>query len=219
MIERNEIIAEQDKGIWKWIGLVFLFLWFISMLMGCSPAKQAQRKDDKAEARVLTRPNLFDKIGRYWEQFHPCVNDTITTTKTDTLSEPIFIEGDCPDSSTAKSPTTPVRPFDTTVAGVRVRVQNGKLLVTGRKEVITNTVTNTVEDTRRLDLCKQDLARATNERDVYLADKIRLEGELKNSEKAKVWAAWKQRLIFGIPLLLIILAFIFKKRIPIIKNI
>jgi hypothetical protein len=52
---------------------------FCLLFFGC-----AVQKDRKAVLRVNANSELQDKVGVVWIKLHPCINDTIEKTKTDT---------------------------------------------------------------------------------------------------------------------------------------
>jgi phosphoglycerate-specific signal transduction histidine kinase len=51
-----------------------------------------QRKVQKAIHTVTYNDTAFDHVGKLWERFHPCVNDTVS--RIDTVDNPIFIDAD-----------------------------------------------------------------------------------------------------------------------------
>lgn len=50
-----------------------LILCFIAVIASCSTASKMQ----KAEQRVITNPQSFEKLGLKWAELNPCANDTI----------------------------------------------------------------------------------------------------------------------------------------------
>lgn len=106
----------------------------ISTIWSCSP----QKKIDKAVAKVLSNPEAKNKVGREWEKDHPCVNDTVTKVKSDTV--------------TTK---------DTLSVSDTLRVKDTLYITKKERETVTrtihDTVTNNVVDNRRLNIANDSL--------------------------------------------------------------
>jgi hypothetical protein len=175
----------------------------IMIVLSCNP----QKKLNKAIGRVMENEVAVDSIGRHWERSHPCANDTITTTKTDTTTELVFVDADCPTDSTKK---------DSTGAIVKTKVK-----VPVNRTIVHTQTENTVVDHRREQLLQADLNKCTIDninKDAQIAGLKAANKDLTNQiidmAKKQNWLIWKNRLIVGLPLLLALLGFVFRRKIP-----
>jgi hypothetical protein len=67
------------KVILNLIAFFAIVAFFISILYGCSPTKQAARKDKAALERVTAKRALIDSVAPIVFDLYPCANDTFTT--------------------------------------------------------------------------------------------------------------------------------------------
>lgn len=138
--------------------------------------------------RVMKDPAKVDQIGRVWEQRNPCVNDTITRLLPGTTDTSIVTQYD----------TTYYAYTDT----IYVTRTNTKRIHTR------DTLVRTVEDTRRLNLARQDHSRDTA---LLRADIVRLNTELSNMTERR--DKWRNRAISTwVILALIIAGFLFARK-------
>lgn len=118
-----------------------LYISILFLLISCDPSK-----------RILKNKEQFEKVGSEWATKNPCVNDTFTVTKTDTLTKIDTVE-------TVRYETLGEE-YIITDAPVKVITR------TITKNVyIHDTVTNNIEDsrtlkavTKQLNDCKTDKA-------------------------------------------------------------
>lgn len=93
---------------------------FCIAIASCS----AQRKIEKAKQRVITNKEAFDYVGDIYRDLHPCANDTILKTETDTIiGKTIYSTDTIPASLYYKK-------LDTTLRGVHIRLlEDGKIFI------------------------------------------------------------------------------------------
>lgn len=161
-----------------------------------------QKKINKAIQTVLNNNDATNSVGRHWERTHPCANDTTIIHKTDTTEQAIFIDADCPPSDTA----------------TKIKVETKRIF-------IHDTTKTVVVDRRREQLLEKDLNNCASDNMAKTAEINGLKATVKDltkqmSDMAKRenWLIWKNRLIIGLPLILAILGFVFRDRLPFLNR-
>lgn len=138
--------------------------------------------------RVMKDPEKVEQIGRVWERQNPCVNDTITRLLPGTTDTSIVTQYD----------TTYYAYTDT----IYVTRTNTKRIHTR------DTLVRTIEDTRRLNLSRQDHSRDTA---LLRADILRLNTDLSNMTDRR--DKWRNRAMSTwVILALIIAGFLFARK-------
>ena len=141
-----------------------------------------------AVKRVMKDPAKLDQVGRAWELKNPCISDTVTKLLPGTTDTSIVTHYD----------TTYLEKSDT----VYITRTNTKRIHTR------DTLVRTVEDTRRLNLARQDHSRDTA---LLRADIVRLNTELANMTDRR--DTWQNRaLSTWLILALIIAGFLFARK-------
>lgn len=197
-----------------------MFLSSLVFIISCSESKKLQ----KSEQRVMLNEASFNKVGKAWEKLNPCANDS-NTVRVDTISEPQFIDIAC---DTFGRPSfyyfNPIGEGKWVSADGGFVVYSDSMVFTGKgkakcppQTIITKE--KIVVDHRREELLENELSVTAGMLEECHNNVEQLNAQAIADRKAANRQLWNNRLWLGIPLLLIILAFIFKRRIPILKNI
>lgn len=128
-----------------------IVLIFCIAIASCS----VQKKIEKSKQRVLTNKEAFNYIGSIYRELHPCANDTILKTQTDTIiGKTIY--------STDTIPTVLYyKKLDTTLRGVHIRLlEDGKIFIQIPKQeatIIKEKNTGFIVDKTEINLLKDEL--------------------------------------------------------------
>lgn len=181
-----------DK-FWYWLSLIVIglvaILWLAS-LSGCSTTK----KNAKAVSRVLSNDELFNRVGRRWEQANPCVNDSaakLSEGKEEISFDTSFHWEEGMTDSLIKANPGKFKTAKIDDEGNIVFPENNSktdslIKYVPVKVYITKTVKKTdtlkiiVSDTRRENLLKQDIATEEGKVEILRADKKELKKEKKS---------------------------------------
>lgn len=80
------MITNKEKAV-QWglataVFVIIVFIFFITLFIGCSEAKKGQNAVNRVKANI----NLLTQVGESYRSLFPCSNDTITTTIRDTTT-------------------------------------------------------------------------------------------------------------------------------------
>ena len=128
-----------------------IVLIFCIAIASCS----AQRKIEKSKQRVLTNKEAFEYVGSIYRGLHPCANDTILKTQTDTIiGKTIYTTDTIPASLYYKK-------LDTTLRGIHIRLlEDGKIFIQIPKQeatIIKEKNTGFIVDKTEINLLKDEL--------------------------------------------------------------
>lgn len=167
------------------------------IMVSCNPQRQVQ----KAIKTVTFNDTAFNHVGRLWEKFNPCINDTVILS--DTISDPIFIDAEIDVDSLRLILCDSSRPQPTII---RVPAKCPPHQV----------ITKIVRDTRHEGIIRDSLDHQTNLRRQYeselraaIASQKRCEDDFRAQTKDFGKALTKRTLITVIPALLIIALLLF----------
>jgi hypothetical protein len=189
---------------------ILIFALACGLLVSCNP----QRRIQKAIKEVTYNDTAFNHVGRLWERFNPCANDTIIDY--DTIIEPIDAELNADSLRRAlcdsTKPTVIIQPGRDKV--IRVPVPCNQTTIKATETIIDTRHLNILRDS--LNWYKSAYVTANAERTASQNRERDLNQQLVQVGKSQSWAVTKRTLLMLIPILILLAILIFGKRIGIL---